>query len=118
MARLRVVRSNPFLGDWKIVHMDVWDQDYVDLVAPGHIKFEEDGDGGFQFGTVIGWIDYRLSERDGAPLVEFSWEGNSERDPACGRGCARLEDGKLLGHIFIHCSDDSAFVAERMGRGA
>jgi hypothetical protein len=118
MARLRVVRSNPFLGNWKIVHMDVWDQDYVDLVVPGCIKFREDGHGEFQFGTVIGWLDYRLSELDGAPLVEFSWQGDSDRDPGCGRGWARLKDGKLIGHIYIHCSDDSAFVAERMGRRA
>ena len=106
MTKLRVVRTqqtnrpkNPFLGDWKIVHMDVWDQDYVDLVVPGHIKFRDDGRGGFQFGTVIGGLDYRLSEGHGAPLVEFSWQGDAERDPVCGRGWARFEDGKLVGLI-------------------
>jgi hypothetical protein len=105
---------NEFLGHWKIVQMDTWAQDYVDLVVPGHVTFEDDGLGEFQFGTVVGWLDCRFNRDDrDRPLVEFSWDGRSDSDPGCGRGWARIEDGKLMGHLFIHCSDDSAFVAER-----
>jgi hypothetical protein len=28
------------IGRWRIRHMEVWDQDYVDLVVPGYIEIE------------------------------------------------------------------------------
>src|SRR3954466_12025416 len=38
----------------------------------------------------------------------------NDTDPACGRGWVILGTaGRLVGHIFIHNSDDSGFVAER-----
>ena len=58
-------------------------------------------------------IDCRFSERDNSPFVEFSWEGESEMDPVCGRGWARLQDAQLKGQIYIHNGDDSAFVAAK-----
>ena len=107
--------ATAFLGYWKITSMEVWGRDYVDLVVPGHITFEMEERrlmGQFQFGTVTGWIDCRIStQSDGLPLVEWSWEGRSDTDPGCGRGWARIDNGKLVGHIFIHASDDSAFEA-------
>ena len=70
--------------------------------------------GQFQFGTVTGWIDCRISAQpDGLPFVEWYWEGRSDADPGCGRGWARIENGKLVGRVFIHASDDSAFEAVR-----
>ena len=77
--------------------MDVWDNDYLDLVEPAHITFE-----------------VRYGGRGGSASAEFSWEGFSDADPASGRGWATLGTaGRLVGHIFIHNSDDSGFVAER-----
>ena len=38
------------------------------------------GQGEFVFGTVNGWLDCRLTEREGLPFVEFSWEGLSKGD--------------------------------------
>lgn len=47
-------------------------------------------------------MDIRSIERDDAPAIEFSWEGNDERDRANGRGWAALSsDGSLTGRIFI-----------------
>jgi hypothetical protein len=48
------------LGTWRIIEMEQWDQDYIDLVVPGYIAFREDHVGKFQFGTVHGEIDYRI----------------------------------------------------------
>ena len=105
-----------FIGCWKITSMEVWGQEYVDLVGPGHITFEMEGDhlmGSFQFGTVTGWMDCRVADTSHGPLLEWSWEGRSDTDPGCGRGWARIDGGNLVGRIFIHASDDSAFEAAK-----
>jgi hypothetical protein len=102
-----------FHGSWRIVHMDEWDEEYIDLVETARITIDKDGQGEFTFGAVQGWLDCRFTERDGLPFVEFSWEGLSEGDNVCGRGWASLQsDGSLKGHLFVHLSDDSAFAAE------
>jgi len=109
--------SVDLVGRWKITKMDVWDQAYVDLVVPGIIVFEiEDRHllGEFQFGTVKGWMDCRIRVVGADEQVEWSWEGHNDRDPGCGRGWATLVEGRLVGHLFIHAGDDSAFEAERM----
>jgi len=48
--------ASAFLGHWKITNMNVWSQDYVDLIVPGFIEFRlEDRHvmGSFQFGCFI-----------------------------------------------------------------
>jgi hypothetical protein len=88
------------------------DRDAIDLVRPGFIEFDEDGTGEFGFIAVRGWLDCRSSERDGRPLVEFSWEGQDEGDQVSGRGWTmRAENGGLTGHLFFHLGDDSGFRA-------
>lgn len=113
------IDPSPFLGYWKITWMEVWAQKYVDLVVPGFVEFmleEEQLAGAFQFGTVVGWLDCRLRDIGGMTLIEWSWEGRSDTDPASGRGWASVVDGELVGHIFIHSADDSAFKATRHSR--
>lgn len=109
-------RTTPkeFAGAWRITEMEVWGPDYLDLVVPAHITFDDESMGTFQFGTVRGWLDCRWTTRDRKAAVEFSWEGENDRDPGCGRGWAALDsDGKLRGRVFIHRGDNSEFVAER-----
>lgn len=113
--------ASTFIGYWKITEMEVWAPDYVDLVVPGFIEFTYEEDhlmGTFQFGTVSGWLDCRLRDVDGVTCIEWSWQGQSDTDPSCGRGWASLVDDELVGRIFIHCSDDSAFKATRRSRPA
>jgi len=103
-----------FAGRWRIAEMDVWDNDYLDLLEPAYIAFKGASDGSFVFGAVKGWLDVRYGSRDGSACAEFSWEGYNDADPACGRGWVTLGTaGRLVGHIFIHNSDDSTFVAEK-----
>ena len=104
----------PFIGTWRITHMDEWDQEYVDLVTNGYIKFDNDKSGKFQFGTVGGSLDYRVEALGKLTRVEFSWEGHNDSDPGSGRGWAVIKDGKLSGHLYIHMCDDSGFVAEKL----
>ena len=104
---------SPFLGAWRIIQMELWEPDYLDLEVPAHITFDKDQLGSFQFGAVRGWIDYRVTTDGPSSRVEFSWEGFNDADPSCGRGWAAITDERLIGRLFLHNSDDSAFVAER-----
>ncbi|SFM58430.1 hypothetical protein SAMN05421880_12216 [Nitrosomonas nitrosa] len=98
-----------FAGKWRIVEMEIWDQDYVDIEVPGFIYIGSDGAGQFQFRLVSGDIDGRVEQCDNALRFEFSWSGQDENDPVCGRGWAAIENGKLNGRIYLHLADDSAF---------
>jgi hypothetical protein len=104
---MAVPKGNPFIGKWRIVWMDGWDQDYVDTEVPGHITFEKKGLGNFQFGLVRGTMDCRLD----AGRVEFTWHGFEEGDEMSGRGFADIVGGELRGHLYIHLGDDSAIRA-------
>ena len=112
--------KNPFAGCWRITWMKEWDEEYLDLVVPAYINFGPRHQGEFQFGTVTGFTDYRVAAHPDSPRVDWSWEGQSENDPACGRGWAELKGSELRGVLFIHCSDESPFIAvpyPERGRG-
>lgn len=101
-----------FAGRWRIVSMELWDTDAIDLLEPAFIEFNQDHNGQFGFIAVRGWMDCRAATRDGRPCVEFTWEGSDEGDPVSGRGFATLTDEDTLnGRIFFHLGDDSAFQA-------
>lgn len=106
-------KLKPFIGTWSIVEMEVWDQEYVNMEVPGNFTFNKDGTGHFQFGLVQGQMDCRIEEDVGRERIEFSWEGQDELDPVCGRGWAVIENKELHGRIFIHLGDDSAFRVRR-----
>ncbi len=108
-------KNDAFLGSWRIVHMDEWDDDFLHLVAPAFIAFDAAGQGEFRFGTISGKLACRY-RRGGAyqPRVEFSWEGENDEEPSCGGGSATVRpDGSLAGYFDIHSADDFAFVARR-----
>ena len=100
---------NPFIGQWAIVEMEMWDQDYVNMAVPGHFTFHKNSTGSFQFGLVQGEMDWRVENADGAPWIEFSWEGGDDMDPASGRGWAVIEKHGLNGRIFFYQGDESGF---------
>jgi hypothetical protein len=104
-------------GRWRIMEMDLWDQEAIDLVVPGFIEFGDDGTGEFGFIAVRGWMDCRPGEHGGRAGVEFSWQGDDEGDEVSGRGWAELaDDGSLQGHLYFHLGDDSGFRAMRVGQ--
>lgn len=113
MRREAVDEVTLIRGRWRIAAMDEWDRDALDLLGPAFIEFADDDTGRFGFVAVRGWMDCRTLTRDGRPAVEFSWEGDDEGEPRSGRGWAcLLDDDLLVGHLFIHMGDDSAFRAE------
>ena len=114
MGLKTATKSNPFLGSWRIVEMELWELEDIDMLGRGYIRFNRDGTGEFRFIAVQGGMDCRVTERDGGPVVEFSWAGYGEMDPTCGRGWAKLDaDDRLRGRLFFHLGDDSAFTATR-----
>ena len=76
----------PYLGTWRMIEMEQWEQDDIDLIVPGSIAFREDHRGAFQFGAVHGDLDYRIEPYRDAERLAFSWEGEDEMDPVSGRG--------------------------------
>ena len=110
--------TNPFQGRWRITWMDQWDvEDESEELKP-FIEFEHSDTGQFQFGCVHGQMDCRLTQRDGQPAVEFTWDGNDETERVVGRGWAVLDDEKLNGMIFCHLGDESGFTARRVGKNS
>jgi hypothetical protein len=39
------------IGNWRIVEMDLWDRDAIDLVGPAYIELKVDGTGRFLWGV-------------------------------------------------------------------
>jgi hypothetical protein len=98
-------------GKWRIVEMDLWDQEAVELLGPAFIELEGQG-GRFRFIAVDGSMSCKHGEKNGRPHVAFTWEGNDECDPVSGRGWVSLRtDGSLGGHVYFDQGDDSAFRA-------
>src|SRR5215217_5842237 len=94
-------------GKWRIVEMDLWDTDAIDLLGPAFIEFNGRR-GSFRFIAVECSMDVRSlperTERD----AEFSFDGFDDGDPTTGRGWASLAgDGSLTGRIYFHMGDDS-----------
>jgi len=104
-------------GRWRIVESDLWDQEALDLVVPAHITFGGDGLGEMELIAIQASIDYRVEERDGLPIVEFSWSGFDDSDESSGRGHAYVDGDTMTGNLFIHRGDESGFVAKRESRG-
>ena len=60
--------AHPFEGDWRIIEMELWGQDAIDLLGPAYITFEpRKKSGQFQFIAVHGLMDCRFTERDSLP---------------------------------------------------
>jgi len=102
-----------FLGKWRILEMDQWDQDYIDMEESGHVTFQKGGSGGFHFGCVDASLDWRYD--DSLDRVDFSFEGFDEGTEVNGRGWAKIEgNGKqLVGQIVFHEGDESGFKARK-----
>ena len=106
-------QRNPYIGKWRIIEMEIWDQDFIDMETEGHFLFEKDQLGSFQFGLVQGQIDYRIEIIGEIERLEFSWEGQDENDEVFGRGWAAITDDHLEGRFYFYLGDDYWFKAKR-----
>ena len=106
--------AKAFTGRWRIVEMDVWENDFLDLVEEAHLTFRGN----------VRWRNC-LRRSQGLPgrtlrhPRRFSLRGvlmgRARREyPACGRGWVMIGTaGCLVGHFYIRNGHDSGFVRER-----
>ncbi len=96
-------------GRWRIIEIEGWDADYVDMLGPGHIQFDRYG-GTIAFGAVEIGLDCSYSKTG----AHFTFQGSDEGTEVFGDGDANLaEDGILTGEIRFNNGDDMPFVARR-----
>jgi len=55
--------AKAFAGRWRIVEMDNWDSDFLDLVEQAHLTFAGKSTGEIAFGTLKGFLDVRYGAR-------------------------------------------------------
>ena len=94
--------ANAFAGRWRIVEMDLWDNDFLDLVEEAHLTFRGAANGEIAFGALAGQLDVRYGARDGSACAEFSWQGQDENDPICGRGWGGPWHRRPPGRSLLH----------------
>ena len=58
--------AKAFAGRWRIVEMDVWDNDFLDLIEEAHLTFKGAADGEIAFGALKGFLDVRYCARGGS----------------------------------------------------
>lgn len=107
------VHSN-MCGHWRIVWMELWDEEYIHCVVPGYIHLDSNGRGEFQFGVVTGFFHYGSSKAS----FDGKWEGEDEGDEVLGEidGMIEMVDGKtqLHGTISFWNGDESDYKAIRV----
>ena len=59
-------------GRWRIVEMDLWEQETLDLVGPAFVELAPDQTGSLGFIAVEGSVDWRPVRRDGRPGADTS----------------------------------------------
>ncbi|MET4702132.1 hypothetical protein ABIE65_005184 [Constrictibacter sp. MBR-5] len=74
------------IGQWRIVEADLWDDDYLDLVAlaPATLIIEPNGHGEIAFGAMQAGLDLEYAPS----MVFFTWAGFDEMDEVTGSGVA------------------------------
>jgi hypothetical protein len=106
--------KNPYIGKWRIVEMEMWDEEYIDMETEGYFQFDKKNQTGyFHFGLVQGNIDYRIEKTGEIERLEFSWNGEDEYDPVSGRGWAVVKGDHIEGRFYFHFGDDSWFKAKK-----
>lgn len=110
------VVKKQFVGQWRVIELQGFDADYVDLCGPAKVKISTRGMGRMNFGAVEVELDCKMDDRD-EKVLRFSFEGADEGDPISGHGYCLVEGNKMIGRLFRHLGDDFGFKAKRMGKG-
>lgn len=113
MSQTKPDGSKIIVGTWRIVWMEAWEADYLDMEVPAHITVRKDLTGEFQFGLVQGELEGRMEKVENTPRFDFSWSGFDENDSVSGRGWLRIEGERAEGHLFFHLGEESGLKAER-----
>jgi len=102
-----------YIGTWRIVWMEIWDAEYVDMEVAAHIIIRKDLTGEFQFGSVQGQLDGRAGAVAKPSRFDFSWSGFDENDSVSGRGWLEVDGDQAKGWLQFHFGDETALKAKR-----
>lgn len=61
--------THPLAGKWRIVEMELWDREFIDLLGPGYITFDDQGGGEFCFGAATGEISFNNGDESSYTAV-------------------------------------------------
>ena len=99
------------VGRWRIVEADLWDRDYLDLVAAATMTIGADGHGEIVYGAMQASLELEYSRS----TVFFTWAGFDEMDEVSGTGSAELNDDATIEIAFAyHLGDEAVLKAERI----
>nr|WP_247454430.1 hypothetical protein [Bradyrhizobium sp. 174] len=103
--------AKAFAGRWRIVEMDAWDSEFLDLVQEAHLTFEGKS-GGNRLRCAEGFLDVRYRTRDRSACAEFSWEGHDENDPPAGAAglCSAPRAGSSATSTSIVATTQASFA--------
>lgn len=104
-----------FVGSWRIIELQGFDSEYVDLCGPAKVKITPRGVGHINFGAVEVEIDCKMDDLD-ERVIRFTFEGGDEGDPICGRGYCLVDGDQMAGRIFRHFGDEFGFKATRLSK--
>jgi hypothetical protein len=107
---MRTRVNHHIVGKWRLIEMEQWDREFIDLVEPGFISFQKGGQGEMRFGAVNLELDWEMNE---AGKFEFTFTGFDEMTETSGKGSASLTLGGLVGQIKFHQGEKSGFLAKR-----
>ena len=79
-----------YVGTWRITEMELWDQDFIDLVSPGQVMVYEDGRGSLNFGAVEIDMDCTTDKNDRNNRIAFTFLGFDEGGEVSGNGWVKL----------------------------
>src|SRR5690606_22544672 len=101
---------SPLIGRWRIVEADIWDNQYLDLIAPAMMIIKAGGRGEIAFGAMQAGLDLEYAPS----LIFFTWAGFDEMDEVTGSGSAELlDDGSLRIDFAYNLGDEAVLRAVR-----
>lgn len=73
--------AKAFAGRWRIVEMDNWDGDFLDLVEQAHLTYKGKSDGEIAFGALKGFLDVRYGPAMDRPARSSHGKGTTTTIP-------------------------------------
>jgi hypothetical protein len=105
--------KSKYTGTWRIIEMEAWDADYINLAGPGYITIDREGRGSMQFGVVEAALDCRIEQIAHIERLEFTFQGIDEEEAISGRGWVTVSGREMTGRICFHRGEDSGFTATK-----
>ena len=113
-GRTRHPQTPQWMGRWRIIEMELWEADDLDLLGTAQVALERGGRGRMTFIAVDLVLDHQPAKRDDRDGVEFTFDGSDEGDRVSGRGWVVIDRQRLRGRIYFRQGDDSGFIARRL----